>query len=86
MKRFRIVTVNGRHLVAGGILPARMIQVGQTWAPADGSNSAVEITKIQDGWVTYKSSTGTEHEKEIFPFQCRYCLVVPEPKLPPELR
>ena len=84
MRRFRIVTHYGRHMVAGGIIPAHILAAGQTWAAASGADHAVTITKIEDDWVTYKDGL-SEHEKDVFSFQCRYCLVVAEPKLPKEL-
>mgnify|MGYP000567807005 CR=1 FL=1 len=85
MRRFTVKTVHGRHLVVGGILPAHLVKAGQTWAPADGANHEVEITKIEDGWVTYRWNSGA-HEKDMFAFQCRYCLTLPTAELPEELK
>lgn len=87
----RIETVNGRHLVCGGILPKDKVRVGQVWAPADGGTSTVEITGVDSVLheVTYKWRERPDLQswtKDNFNFQCRYCLVVPTPDVPEELK
>lgn len=90
MTPFRIETnTHGHHFIAGGILPERMMKPGQRWVAADGSNHVVTIFDIREGCVAYKFRDRfdqlTWNEKDNFSFQCRYCLVVDTPELPPEL-
>lgn len=69
--------VNGRILLTGGMLPVDKILPGQKWAPADGGDYEVIVTKVADGVVTYHNDVyGIDHEKDSFSFQCRYCLVI----------
>jgi hypothetical protein len=73
----RIENVNGRKLVCGHIFPANEVEVGQRWAPADGSDREVEIFAIFDDHVFYRDlKTGDQHRKDAFGFQCRYCKIV----------
>jgi len=86
----RIETINGRHLVCGGILPKDKVRVGQLWAPADGGLSTVEVLAVDSerSEVTYKWLERPDlntWSKDNFNFQCRYCLVVPTPEIPEEL-
>ena len=73
----RIENVNGRKLVCGHIFPANEIEVGQRWAPADGSAREVEIVMVTEEYVYYRGiTTGEEYRKDAFGFQCRYCKIV----------
>lgn len=86
----RVKSVHGRHLLCGGILNRKHLEIGQLWASADGSNRTVEIIAVTPGdWVTYQwnnpDGTTTEHRKQAFAFQCRYCLVLPTNEVPGEL-
>jgi hypothetical protein len=86
----RIETVNGRHLVRGGILPKDRVRVGQIWAPADGGLSTVEVQAVDSecSEVTYQYLERPDlspRSKDNFNFQCRYCLVVTTPSIPEEL-
>ena len=81
----RIEIVHGRKPLCGVILPKHRIQHGQTWAPASGSNHTVRIIAVRDDWVCYswqENGRTQYHEKDVFSFQCRYCLVIP-PTIPP---
>jgi hypothetical protein len=85
----RTKLVHGRWLLCGHILAHDEIQVGQTWAAADGGNYTVQVLDVDRfGWVRYSWTEGVEersHEKESFAFQCRYCLVLPSNQIPKEL-
>lgn len=84
--RFRVDTVNGHHLLRGGVVPVSFLKRGQRWRS---ENHEVEITEIVDGWVTYSwdfNGTPVFHTKLSFPFQCRYHLVLDTPEVPKELR
>jgi hypothetical protein len=75
----RVETVHGRNLLCGCTLPDWMIQNGQTWASADGSNRTVTIESA-GSWVDYswiENGQKKLHTKMSFAFQCRYCLVLP---------
>ena len=84
----RIETLHGRHLVCGGTLPTSAVKAGQIWAAADGANRTVKVESAGE-WVDYSWVEGGEtklHTKMNFAFQCRYCLVVPTPEVPEELK
>ena len=88
MNTFRVETVNGRHLLCGGLLKTEDIKPGQRWAPASGGNYEAEILKIEDNWVVYHYPDNTKPAqlvKDAFAFQCRYCLVLPTEQVPPHL-
>lgn len=72
----RIETVNGRKLVCGYMFPISEIEVGQLWAPADGSDREVVITKVDVYDVYYNDPKYGDFRKDAFGFQCRYCKVV----------
>lgn len=72
----RIEVVNGRKLVCGHIFPANEVKVGQVWAPADGSDREVVITKVDEYDVYYTDAKFGDFRKDAFGFQCRYCKVV----------
>lgn len=72
----RIETVNGRKLVCGHIFPANELEVGQVWAPADGTDRVVTITKIDGDSIYYNEPQFGDSYKDAFSFQCRYCKVV----------
>ena len=74
-----IQLIHGRYLVLRHILSERFILPGQLWAPADGSNREVEVSRVENGIVCYFWYEGEEykeHKKLVFDFQCRYCLVI----------
>ena len=81
----RVETINERHLLCGGILPQSSVKVGQTWAPACGSDSEVTVTAVTDDCVTYSRAMQNSQEELYFDFQCRYCLVLDTPEVPEEL-
>lgn len=71
--------VNGRKLeVRANIRLPPGIKVGSRWAPADGADREVVVTKVNDnGWIEYlDESTGESYDRDYFSFQCRYCLIV----------
>lgn len=73
----RIEVVNGRKIVCGHTYPLGELEIGQKWAPADGSDRVVEIRKIIDEWVQYgEHANDRTYEKDWFSFQCRYCRIV----------
>lgn len=72
----RIETVNGRKLVCGHIFPANELEVGQVWAPADGMDREVTITKIDGDLIYYNGPLLKASFRDFFSFQCRYCKVV----------
>lgn len=83
----RTKLVNNRWLLCGCILPVEAIKVGQEWASGSGTVTIVAVD--DDGWVTYSWEERGElrrWNKESFAFQCRYCLVLPTPEIPPELK
>ena len=84
----RVETVHGRHLLCGVILPNNQVKHAQTWASADGSNRTVTVSAVRGEWVGYtwkEEGRPKYHEKLIFAFQCRYCLVLPTAEIPKEL-
>jgi hypothetical protein len=84
----RVETVNGRHLLCGGIIPRDAVKVGQRWAPASGGNYEVEVVSAGE-WVRYtwtEAGGSKSHEKDNFSFQCRYCLVLDTPEVPAEFQ
>lgn len=81
----RIERVHNRWLLCGVMLPYTMLQPGQTWAAADGSNHTVQIDRMEHDWVHYSWTADGQtqhHEKMSFAFQCRYCLVIDGPEWP----
>lgn len=85
----RVETIHGRHLLCGCILPRRSLKHGQVWASADGSNRTVTISGVRDDWVGYtwkENGQPKYHEKTVFAFQCRYCLVLPTTDIPADLK
>lgn len=81
----RTELANGRWLLCGHILPNEQVKVGQVWAPASGGNHTVTVVEVSAEWVTYEGDYQARHEKLIFAFQCRYCLVLPTADIPEEL-
>lgn len=78
----RIETINGLHLVCGGMLPEHAVRNTQTWAAADGSDHVVKVVSA-GRWVDYTWLNGNYiHTKTNFDFQCHYCLVVDTPEVP----
>lgn len=81
----RTEKVNENWLLCGVILPKLEIKPGQLWASADGSKHVVKISGVRDDWVGYTWGQGQYHEKSVFAFQCRYCLILPTSDIPKEL-
>lgn len=78
---FRVENHHGNDIVCGGILPHRLLEVGQKWQGSSGG--VVEITRLEsfgtepgDLIVHYESPSQKPHHKLSFSFQCRYCLVL----------
>ena len=85
----RTEKVNGKWLLCGVILPKHKIKNGQKWAAASGSGNTVLVVGVRDDWVCYswKENGKIEyHEKDVFSFQCRYCLVLSTAKIPKKFR
>jgi hypothetical protein len=82
----RVEKVRDRYLLCGTILPNSKIKLGQQWAAADGSDHVVKINAVKGEWVGYNwgGSPTKYHEKTVFAFQCRYCLVVSSNEIPKE--
>jgi hypothetical protein len=79
--------IDGRKAVVRHFFEPHEIQVGSRWARADGSKGFVTVegfkyygsTNPYDWNVVYSWELNGEkftHEKEVFAFQCRYCLIV----------
>jgi hypothetical protein len=78
--------IDGRKAIVRHFFKAHEIQVGSRWARADGSKGFVTVEGFNtygsiDPWteVVYSWEKGGVkfiHEKEVFAFQCRYCLIV----------
>jgi hypothetical protein len=88
---FHIETINGLHLVRGGIIPKHMVRVGQVWASAGAALTTVVVTHVDPelSEVTYEYPKRRDFLSRIrdnYNFQCMYCLVVPTPELPEELQ
>lgn len=84
----RVELVHGRRLLCGHILADDQVKPAQIWAAADGGDRTVRITAVAHDWVTYTWGEHGEpkyHDKSIFAFQCRYCLVLDGPEIPKEL-
>lgn len=86
---YRVELINGRYLLCGGIIHNSCILVGQLWASAAGANRVVTIEDVYlssgSTVVKYSWFEGNEkktHEKLDFSFQCRYCLVLEDNKIP----
>lgn len=85
----RTELVNGRWLLCGHFLDAMQIKSGQLWASADGSDRVVRVSGKRGDWVgyTWQEKERTQyHEKSVFAFQCRYCLVLPSETIPKEFQ
>lgn len=84
---FRVETINGRHLLCGGIIPGDMVTPGQRWAAADGSDREVTVVAGGDSVVYVWTEAGQErtHTKLNFSFQTRYCLILDRPTVPSQL-
>lgn len=81
----RVEKVRERYLLCGVILPKNKIKHGQLWAAADGTDHVVRINGVRDDWVGYNWG-GSYNEKDVFSFQCRYCLVLPTNEIPKDLK
>ena len=78
--------IDGRRAVVRHFFKVHEIQVGSRWARADGSKGYVTVEGFQcygsiDPWieVVYSWELNGEkfiHEKDVFAFQCRYCLII----------
>ena len=75
----RIETHDKKHIVCGYIMPARYILPGQLWMSS--SNNIVEVVYCDNDHVCYCWNENGEtryHDKDVFSFQCRYCLIIGE--------
>lgn len=84
---------HGHWIVCGHIFSAQAFEPGQLWQASGGNVVQVVSCKpTADGldyWVCYSwidSDGGLQtHEKDLFSFQCRYCLIldlqIPQPIL-----
>ena len=80
--------IDGRRAVVRHFFKAHEIQVGSRWARADGSKGYVTVEGLNtygsnptDPWIEVvysweKDGEKFTHEKDVFAFQCRYCLIV----------
>lgn len=65
---------NGIVSVIRHIFEENEIEVGTTWISSGGLK--VKVLKVEDDWVEYLQFDGSTHEKSVFCFQVRYCLIV----------
>jgi hypothetical protein len=79
----RIENHFGKNIVCGHIFPDNEVKVGSQWQSSSGSIVTVQQVDLtesgSEGWVTYnwmEQGHRRTHEKMIFAFQCRYCLIV----------
>ena len=78
--------IDGRKAIVRHFFKAHEIQVGSRWARADGSKGYVTVEGFNtygdtDPWieVVYSWELNGEkfiHEKDVFIFQSKYCLIV----------
>ena len=78
--------IDGRRAVVRHFFKPHEIQVGSRWARADGSKGYVTVEGLNsygdtDPWieVVYSWELNGEkftHEKDVFIFQSKYCLIV----------
>ena len=78
--------IDGRKAIVRHFFEAHEIQIGSRWARADGSKGYVTVEGFEcygsiDPWIEVvysweKDGKKFTHEKEVFAFQCRYCLIV----------
>lgn len=64
-------------VLCGAILPKELIAPYQAWQGSSGN--IVFIDSVEDEWVNYywyENGEKVEHSKDVFSFQCRYCLVI----------
>lgn len=71
---FEVACVGSHWLLLGGILPKGAVRVGQRWLSSTGH--VVEVTNIDDDWVTYVGNKQPVHTKDNFSFQCKYSLIL----------
>ena len=85
----RTELTQGRWLLCGVIIPSKSIKHGQLWAAADGVDRTVTISTVHGDWVGYIyngiNGVNKYHERDVFNFQSRYCLVLPTADIPKEL-
>ena len=75
---------NGHKFIIGHFFNADEIQVGSRWIGSGGGIVTVEglntygsigpWIEVQYSW--YEKGEKRTHEKDVFAFQCRYCLIV----------
>jgi hypothetical protein len=78
--------INGHTAVVRHFFKAHEIKVGSRWCAASGSNHIVIVEGINqygsiDPWyeVVYsweENGMKKTHDKDVFAFQCRYCLIL----------
>jgi hypothetical protein len=75
---------NGHKFIVGHFFKAHEIQVGSRWIGASGCIVTVEGIDSYgstDPWYEvvyswYENEEKKTHDKDVFAFQCRYCLIV----------
>jgi hypothetical protein len=75
---------NGHKFIVGHFFKAHQIQVGSRWIGASGCIVTVEGIdsygstnpwyEVVYSW--YENGEKKTHDKDVFAFQCRYCLIV----------
>ena len=75
----RVEVHYGRAILCGVILADEDIKPGQVWQGSSGATVTVHSVDHFAGMVTYgwvEQGEPRTHKKDVFSFQCRYCLVV----------
>jgi hypothetical protein len=75
---------NGHKFIVGHFFKAHEIQIGSRWIGASGSIVTVEGLNTYgsiDPWIEVvysweENGVKKTHDKGVFSFQCRYCLIV----------
>lgn len=86
----KIKEQDGRRILIQRVLDRKHIRPGQVWVDSGGCSVTISRTQWFDDdlWVYYwpeGESGKREIDKESFSFQCRYCLDVSGPQVPPDL-
>lgn len=81
---FETAILDGHKAVIRHIFRNAEVEVGSRWTPADGSANTVTVVSVDLGRaeLVYEDVRGSRIEKDIFSFQCHYCLVVEPLSLP----
>lgn len=75
--RVEVDCKTGNIIVCSHIYSKEQIKVGSHWQSSSGTTVMIET--VEDGWVTYSEHSGISHTKDVFSFQCRYCLILDHP-------